>query len=112
MKFREYESAGVSDYWIIDSRPSKQRADFYRLDNRNRFELFATEDDEIVRTTSLVDFWLRPARLWQEPTPNLLPALGEVVGWETLIGTLQQAAAEDVNDISLGNETQDEEDNR
>jgi Uma2 family endonuclease len=79
-KFREYESAGVAEYWIIDSRPGRQRADFFtqrvlrRLGDDGRYELFATEDDERVHSNVVPDFWIRPAWLWQEPLPDTLQA--------------------------------------
>ncbi|MBS1251256.1 MAG: hypothetical protein MAG451_00287 [Anaerolineales bacterium] len=93
-KFREYETAGVREYWIIDSRPGYQRADFYRLDEGGRYELFATEDDDVVHSTALPEFWLRPAWLWQAPSPNPLLALAEIVGTESLIETLRSASPE------------------
>jgi Uma2 family endonuclease len=93
-KFREYERAGVREYWIIDSRPGYRRADFFRLDETGRYELFATEDDEVVHSTVLADFWLRPAWLWESPLPNPLLALAKIVGTETLIDTLRGVSAE------------------
>lgn len=93
-KFREYETAGVREYWIIDSRPGYHRADFYRLDESDRFDLFATEADEVVQSTVLEDFWLRPAWLWQEPLPNPLLALAEIVGSETLIEMFRTGSTE------------------
>ena len=69
-KFREYERAGVSEYWLIDSRPGQTRADFYRLDETGRFDLFATEADERVDSSAVKNFWLRPAWLWQPPPPS------------------------------------------
>jgi Uma2 family endonuclease len=79
-KFREYESAGVAEYWIIDSRPGRQRADFFRLGDDGRYELFATEDDERVHSNVVPDFWIRPAWLWQEPLPDTLTVLAEIRG--------------------------------
>lgn len=93
-KFREYETAGVRECWIVDSRPGYRRADFYRLDEDGRYELFATEDDEVVHSAVLEDFWLRPAWLWQEPLPNPLLALAEIVGPERLIEVLREVSPE------------------
>jgi len=64
-KFKDYQAAGAREYWIIDPRPHKQRADFYRLDEMNVYELYATEEDEQVFSEVLTGFWLRPAWLWQ-----------------------------------------------
>jgi Uma2 family endonuclease len=64
-KYKEYREAGIPEYWVIDSRPGKQRADFYYLNENGDYELFATEDDEQVYSKVLKGFWLRPSWLWQ-----------------------------------------------
>ncbi len=74
-KFYEYAQAGVLEYWIIDSRPGRQRADFYRLKENGQYELFATEDDERVESTVLPGFWLNPAWLWLEKKPSIITIL-------------------------------------
>src|SRR4030095_9945668 len=30
-KKNEYEAAGISEYWVLDSRPGRQRTEFYQL---------------------------------------------------------------------------------
>jgi Uma2 family endonuclease len=79
-KFIEYRDAGVPEYWIIDPRPDKQRADFFRLDERGEYVLFATEDDAQVKAHVLPGFWLRPAWLWQANTLNPLQCCLEIEG--------------------------------
>ena len=74
-KYHEYAQAGVAEYWIIDPRPGRQRADFYRLADEGRYHLFATEDDERVESPVLPGFWLSPQWLWQEPRPNVITTL-------------------------------------
>lgn len=74
-KFREYAQAGVPEYWIIDSRPGRERADFYTLADDGRYRLFATEDDERVESQILSGFWLNPAWLWMEKKPDVLTTL-------------------------------------
>ena len=87
VKFREYEHSGVKEYWVIDSRPEKTRADFFKLDDTDRYELFATETEE---TSEVVEgFWLRPEWLWQPDLNPFLKALSEIVGKEALIEALQ-----------------------
>ena len=82
-KFREYRAASVREYWIIDPRPNKQRADFFWLDASGDYELFATEDDERVTSHILPGFWLRPAWLWQADTLDPLTAFFEMRGLPT-----------------------------
>ncbi len=47
-KYREYRDAGVREYWVIDSRPGRNRADFYHLDEQGQYDLVGTEDDDWV----------------------------------------------------------------
>lgn len=79
-KFREYCEAGVPEYWIIDPRPDKQRADFFRLDETGAYRRFATEDDERIESRVLPGFWLRPAWLWQVETLDPLAVFFEMRG--------------------------------
>jgi len=79
-KYREYRDAGVREYWVVDSRPDKQRADFFRLDAGGDYELYATEDEEKVASAVLTGFWLRPTWLWQADTLNPLTCCLEIDG--------------------------------
>lgn len=77
-KYREYQDAGVPEYWIIDSRPGRNRADFYRLDEAGQYTLVGTDDDEWVESAVLPGFRLRPSWLWQESLPSVRMALFEM----------------------------------
>ncbi len=79
-KFRAYEAGGVRECWLIDSRPNRQRADFYRLDEQGNFRLFGTEDDERINSVVLPGFWFKPAWLWAAETPEPLTAFFEMAG--------------------------------
>jgi len=79
-KFNEYCQAGVREYWLIDSRPHKQGADFFYLNEQNEYELFATEEDERVESRVLPGFWLRPDWLWRVETLNPLTIFFENMG--------------------------------
>jgi Uma2 family endonuclease len=76
-KFREYQEAGVREYWVIDSRPGRNRADFYRLDEHGQYALVGTEDDEWVGSIVLPGFRLRPSWLWLEDKPSVRLAFFE-----------------------------------
>jgi Uma2 family endonuclease len=78
-KFSEYQAAGVCEYWIIDPRPNRRRADFYVLNDRGRFDPVPIPNDNRYRSTALPGFWLDVEWLWQED-PNELAALTEIVG--------------------------------
>lgn len=87
-KFYEYQAAGVREYWIIDPRPGRLRADFYVLDARGRYRAVPPDDDNIYRSTALPGFWLDVEWLWR-PDPNPLAALGRIVGTERVMSVLQ-----------------------
>lgn len=70
-KFDEYEAAGVREYWLIDPRPSRKRAEFYVLDAAaGRYRPVSLEADRIFRSTVLPGFWLDVDWLWQD-SPNV-----------------------------------------
>lgn len=77
-KKQEYEQAGVKEYWIIDSRPQRHRADFFHLNSAGHLELIATEDDERVESLVLPGFALNPAWLWATPPPHAVKLIKEM----------------------------------
>ena len=87
-KFYEYQDAGVREYWIVDPRPNRQRADFYVLNANGRYQPVPINADNTYRSAVLPGFWLRVDWLWQEE-PNPLAALAEIVGSEKLIAAIQ-----------------------
>lgn len=89
IKFAEYQAGGVGEYWFIDPRPGQQRADFYVRDDQGYYQVVAVGDDGFYRSTVLTGFWLRVAWLWQDD-PDVLAALAEVVGVESLVAALRQ----------------------
>ena len=89
-KFYEYQDAGVREYWIIDPRPQRQRADFYVLDAQGRYQPVPIAADGTYHSTVLPQCWLRIEWLWQDE-PNALTALAELVGVEQLMNALQHA---------------------
>ena len=68
-----YETAGVQEYWIIDSL--QKRTTFLRLRN-GVYEEMAL-DGNIFRSEVLKDLWLKVDWLWQEPLPPLMSVLKE-----------------------------------
>jgi Uma2 family endonuclease len=76
-KFYEYQEAGIQEYWIVDPRPGKQRADFYRLGDDGKYQTVLPDAHGRYHTIVLPGFWLDPGWLWQEPLsqPLMLLAL-------------------------------------
>lgn len=69
-KRRDYEGAGIPEYWIFDPRPGRQRADFLRLGPDGRYVAVTPDDAGRYRSAVLPGFWLDPAWLWQDPLPD------------------------------------------
>jgi Uma2 family endonuclease len=74
-KFREYERAGVGEYWIIDPRHQKQQADFYVRNEQGVFTPVEIDDDGVYASALLPGFRLQIAWLWQPETVNIQRAL-------------------------------------
>lgn len=69
-KYHDYESAGVTEYWIID--PTYQTIDLYRLKNA-RYERISPEEPNPalpLTSTVLPGFVLKAEWLKQNPLPN------------------------------------------
>jgi Uma2 family endonuclease len=79
-KYREYREAGVREYWVLDPRPRKRRADFYALNENGDYVLFATEEDERVESRVLPGFWIKPFWLWPPSPVNVITAFYEIRG--------------------------------
>ncbi|MBS1248720.1 MAG: hypothetical protein MAG431_00282 [Chloroflexi bacterium] len=70
-KFHEYEEAGIPEYWLID--PIRERAEFYQVDEQNRYQLVAPDEDGVYHAAELPDFTLPVDWLWDPP--SILQAL-------------------------------------
>lgn len=67
-KFKEYEKAGIIEYWLID--PQERRADFYRLNEDGFYQAVETIDG-VFQSPSLKGFFLRVEWLWEKQSPTL-----------------------------------------
>lgn len=75
-KYREYEAAGVAEYWLID--PDSRQAEFFRLDKNERYRLLTPDEEGIYRSEVLPGFRLKVDWLWQEPLPSIITVLKEI----------------------------------
>ena len=71
-KFREYQQAGVGEYWRFDR--AKRLAQFHRLDSEGKFQPMPIENGVFVSET-LPGFTLRTEWLWDAPLTRVPDAL-------------------------------------
>lgn len=82
-KFIEYEKGGVREYWILDPRPNRRRADFYVLDESGYFQPVPIPSDRIYHSAVVPNFWIKVDWLWDEKM-NPLTAFIEIVGTQKM----------------------------
>jgi Uma2 family endonuclease len=76
-KLREYEAAGVREYWLIE--PIERRVTFHELQPDGHYQPGVIDAAGIYRSAVLTGFWLKVDWMWQRPLPPmaaLRPLLG------------------------------------
>lgn len=92
-KFAEYQAAGVREYWLIDSRPQKAHADFYRLDADGKYRPVPIGEDGVFHSAVVSGFWMRVEWLLAEELPDPLLTFAEIVALPpAVIEALRQRA--------------------
>ena len=89
-KFDAYEAAGVREYWLIDPRPNRNRANFYHRDAHGQYQPILLDAEGRFTSVVLPNFVLPVHWLWQEPLPALLAALATMVEPAVLLAALQR----------------------
>jgi Uma2 family endonuclease len=93
-KFYEYQECGVREYWLLDPRPGKERADFWVLDGKGKYQPVPIGEDGMYHSTVLAGFWLRVDWLWQAEKPDPLFILAEMIHMPPqVVDWLHQAAS-------------------
>lgn len=93
-KFYEYEEAGIREYWVIDPRPGKERADFWVLDDAGRYRPVPIDDDGAYRSTVIEGFWLNVNWLWDEELPDPQRTFAKIAGFpQQLLDQLDELAS-------------------
>jgi len=66
-KFIEYESGGVTEYWLID--PMRKQAEFYRIGDDNCYHPVPLDAEGKYHSEVIPGFWFKVSWLWQDPLP-------------------------------------------
>ncbi len=75
IKFREYEMAGIKEYWTID--PNTRTAIFYGFDETGKYKMLTISADGIFESRVIENLWIDTNWLWQENLPPLMDILKE-----------------------------------
>jgi len=78
-KFRDYERAGVREYWIIDPRLRQQQVDCYVLGEDGVFYPNPVAEDGRYHSLTLPHFWFHVDWLWQKQLPDAQLVLAEII---------------------------------
>ncbi len=65
VKYEEYETAGVPEYWLID--PDRQYAEFFQRDAAGLYRVAFSGSEGVYRSRVLEGFWLQVEWLWTRP---------------------------------------------
>jgi Uma2 family endonuclease len=91
-KFSEYEAGKVREYWVIDPRAGRERAEFWQLDAEGRYQPVLPKRG-IYRSAVLRGFWLKTSWLLSNERPDPVFAFAEVTGLpQEIVEKLQQVA--------------------
>jgi len=75
LKFKEFEAAGVREYWIVD--PMSKTVEAYALDAAQKY-LRVPEAEGKIHSAVVPGFYLRPEWLWMQPLPDVIAIAREL----------------------------------
>ncbi|CAN5509770.1 hypothetical protein BH10CHL1_BH10CHL1_18210 [soil metagenome] len=79
----EYEAAGVCEYWTVDARPGKERADFWVLDDAGHYRAALPDENGVYHASVIPGFKLKVNWLSTEEKPSPLLAFVEMTGFSS-----------------------------
>jgi Uma2 family endonuclease len=77
LKRKMYQKAGVAEYWIIDEM--ERTVTFLRLGPQGKYREVKPRKG-VFHSEVLEGFWFRPEWLWQQPQPDPLETLQQILG--------------------------------
>ena len=78
IKFDEYASVGVQEYWVIDPRPGKHVFRAYELVEDNSYRELPPDEQGRVYSRTLPGLWIDPHWLEADPLPDPFDLLAEI----------------------------------
>jgi Uma2 family endonuclease len=81
-KWREYQMAGVREYWVVDSRPGNEAVEVWGLDPYGRYQSISEDGEGRLHSRVLQGFWLDPSWLQTEDLPQVMHCFVKIVGEE------------------------------
>jgi Uma2 family endonuclease len=76
LKRRLYQTAGVTEYWIIDERD--ESVTLLRLGRGGEYRPVRPRKG-ILASKVIAGFWIRPEWVWQQPRPRTLDVIGQLL---------------------------------
>jgi Uma2 family endonuclease len=77
-KFREYEAAGVREYWLIDPRLEPPTVKMFALETDGRYAGIPADERGRLHSRVLAGLWIDPAWFASYPFPDELTLLHEM----------------------------------
>jgi len=78
-KRREYQEAGVGEYWLVDARLRPEPPVFLRIGADGVYQPVPLDAEGRFRSHVIPGFWLDPAWLLQDPLPDPLVILDQLL---------------------------------